>query len=191
MLCKAMELRYLFEFKFLVIAIKATQLITNSSDPLATLKQLSQNFPKYASPLSHRVIIDESLAEEVQDNRMKVHGGLNAMWLNGAALEEPDLTPLGLLRTLRKERAIVQSLTSLGLNASQAVELLTHKTIALAQSESGVLDSLFDASDRPEGGNAIVWWNDLTKDSRYSKWNPSLTGVGINIILRPSTRRID
>ena len=78
----------------------------------------------------------------------------------------------------------MQSLTSLGLTAGQAVDLLTHKAIGLAQSDSAdVTDALFDASDRPEGGSVIVWWNDLTKDSRYAKWNPSLTGVSMIITL--------
>ncbi|KAL5480943.1 KRE5 [Sanghuangporus weigelae] len=168
----------LSESEFRTIAIKATQLITNSSDPLATLKYLSQNFPKYASPLAHRVIVDESLLEEVQDNWMKAQGGINAIWLNGLTVQETDLTPLGLLRLLQKERGVMQSLTSLGLSAGQAVELLTHKAIGRAQAENAdALDSMFDASDRPEGGDVIIWWNDMTKDSRYARWNPSLTGL--------------
>ena len=78
----------------------------------------------------------------------------------------------------------MQSLTSLGLSSSQAVDLLTHKAIGRAQSESAdMLDSLFDASDRPEGGDVIVWWNDLTKDSRYARWNPSLTGVSFSLLV--------
>ncbi|KAL5522625.1 hypothetical protein ACEPAG_8642 [Sanghuangporus baumii] len=168
----------LSESELRTIAIKATQLITNSSDPLATLKYLSQNFPKYASPLAHRVIVNENLLEEVQDNWMKAQGGINAMWLNGLTVQETDMTPLGILRLLRKERGVMQSLTSLGLSAGQAVEPLTHKAIGRAQADNAdVLDSMFDASDRPEGGDVIVWWNDLTKDSRYARWNPSLTGL--------------
>ena len=72
-----------------------------------------------------------------------------------------------MLRLLRKERTIISSLTSLGLSSEGAVDLLTHKAITLAQSDSGVLDGIFDASDRPEGGSVIVWWNDITKDSRF------------------------
>lgn len=72
-----------------------------------------------------------------------------------------------LLRLLRKERGVVGSLTSLGLFPSQAVDLLTHRTIAVTQRDTaGVLDGIFDASDRPEGGEVIRWWNDITKDSR-------------------------
>ena len=35
-----------------------------------------------------------------------------------------------------------------------------------SQGNSAVVDGVFDASDRIEGGGAILWWNDLEKDSR-------------------------
>ena len=60
----------------------------------------------------------------------------------------------------------MRHLTSLGLNATKAMELLTHPAVGLAQSDSGVLDGLFDASDRPEGGDVVLWWNDLENDIR-------------------------
>ncbi|KAI5117547.1 hypothetical protein M0805_004373 [Coniferiporia weirii] len=164
--------------EFLTIGIQATQLITDSSSPLATLTQLSQNFPKYAATLARRVALNESVAAELGDNWTKAQGGVNMMWLNGLAVQEGDLTPFGLLRVLRRERAIIRALTAAGLEAGQAVDLLAHNAVALAQAEGAdVLDPLFDASDRPEGGSALMWWNDLTKDSRYARWNPSITGL--------------
>ena len=29
------------------------------------------------------------------------------------------------------------------------------------------MGTVFDASDRPEGEEIIVWWNDMEKDKRY------------------------
>ena len=58
------------------------------------------------------------------------------------------------------------SLMSLGLSSEQAISLLTHMTVAKAQSESGALDGLFDASDRAEGGGVIGWLNDFENDER-------------------------
>lgn len=87
-------------------------------------------------------------------------------WLNGATLTEKDVNPLELLKLLRKERTIIQSLTSLGLSRAEAQDLLTHKSIGAAQSDKGVLDGLLDASDRPEEGGIITWWNDIETDSR-------------------------
>lgn len=71
----------------------------------------------------------------------------------------------------------MRHLVALGLNASQAIQLLTHNAVGLAQSDTGVLDGLFDASDRPEKRNVILWWNDMEKDARYARWSPSLSSV--------------
>ena len=91
-----------------------------------------------------------------------------------------------LLRTLRKERSTILSLMSLGLSASQSIDVLTHPAIGAAFSTSksdgparGLitlesLGELFDASDRREGSDLILYWNDLEKDSRYKGWQSSL-----------------
>lgn len=153
-------------------------MIANSSNQLEALTELSQNFPRYASELAHRVVLNVSLVEEVQENYQKAQAGVNMMWLNGVTVDEKDINPYGLLGLLRKERHVMRSLASLGLSPDRSVDLLTHRAIYTSQQDSaGTLDGIFDASDRPEGGDVIVWWNDLTKDSRYARWNPSLTGV--------------
>ena len=72
---------------------QATQLIASSNDPLTILTQLSQNFPRYATSLSRRVQVNDSLRQEIANNQAKVQGGINMMWLNGLTLQEKDLTP--------------------------------------------------------------------------------------------------
>ncbi|KZT07030.1 glycosyltransferase family 24 protein [Laetiporus sulphureus 93-53] len=160
--------------EFLEIGLQAAQLIHDAEDPLSTMKQLSQNFPKYATSLARRVTVDDNLSEEVENNQIRAPGGANVAWLNGVTLHERDLTPFALLRLLRKERDIMLSLTSLGLSPGKAFELLTHPSIAAAQSESDVLDGILDASDHLEGENVIVWLNDLQKDNRYGRWGSTL-----------------
>jgi UDP-glucose:glycoprotein glucosyltransferase len=71
-----------------------------------------------------------------------------------------------LTRLLRKERAILGHLTKLGLTAAQAIDLLTHDAITQSQAGSVVTEGMFDASDRREGGDTILWWNDIEKDRR-------------------------
>jgi UDP-glucose:glycoprotein glucosyltransferase len=88
------------------------------------------------------------------------------LWLNGLQVDVKDVHPFALLRLLKKERAVMQSLTSQGLQPSQAVQLLTHPAIAAKQKDNGI-GAVFDASDRPEGVDLIVWWNDMEKDRRY------------------------
>lgn len=37
--------------------------------------------------------VNESLLNEVAENQAKAPGGANAIWLNGAAIEEKDMNP--------------------------------------------------------------------------------------------------
>ncbi|KAH9946426.1 glycosyltransferase family 24 protein [Epithele typhae] len=169
----------LTEQEFLDIDIQAAQLIYGAEDKLATLRHLAQNFPRYAGALSRRVPISSQLFEEIAEKQNHVRGGMNLVWLNGVSLEEKDLTPLSLLRLIRRERSNMQSLMSLGLSSEEAIRLLTHNTVARSQSSAGGVDGLFDASDRVEGGRVIGWLNDLETDERYARW-----GNTLRIVLR-------
>ena len=161
--------------------MKATQIIVDSSDPLRTLLDLAQNFPRYAGALARRVPVSSALLEEVGGNQQRARGGMSMAWLNGVAIDERDMNPFALLRLLRRERGIMGSLMSLGLSSEQAIELLTHMAVAKAQSESGALDGLFDASDRAEGGGVIGWLNDIENDERYAKWSNTLRVVSTQL----------
>lgn len=57
------------------------------------------------------------------------------------------------------------SLTSLGLVPNEAFDLITHPSLGIS-SNNDVVDDLLDASDHPEGGNLVFFWNDIEKDSR-------------------------
>ncbi|KII87653.1 glycosyltransferase family 24 protein [Plicaturopsis crispa FD-325 SS-3] len=166
----------LTEDELLEIGLQATQLISTSPDPLTTLSHLAENFPAYAPRIARRVVVNSSLEEEVHANQLRAPAGVNIMWLNGAVVKEADISPFGLLRTLRKERGLITGLTTLGLTGAQAVEFISHPAVAAAQSQGAVVDGMFDASDRPEGGDVLVWWNDLTKDTRYKhgRWQTSI-----------------
>ena len=127
---------------------------------------MSQNFPKYATSLARRVVANKSVIQELHDNAQKAHKGLNLFRFNGAHIDARDVNPFALLRLLKKERTIVQSLTSYGLSKSQAFELLTHPAVASSQKDGGMVEAVFDASDRPEGDALIMWWNNIEKDTR-------------------------
>lgn len=160
--------------------MQAAQLITQSVNPLATLKALSQNFPRYAGQLTRRITtFDQPLVDEMQVNWARVPAGASALWMNGRPVDSPGaLTPFTLLAQVRAEMKLVSALRAAGpgLDAQKAVELLTHPKIAEAQA-GDAFGPLFDASDRVEGGETIVWWNDIAKDKRYARWSPSLSGV--------------
>jgi hypothetical protein len=75
------------------IGLKATQLVSDSKEPLYTLALLSQNFPKYATSIARRVVVNASLEGEVEKNQMKAQPGVNMFWLNGATIAENDVNP--------------------------------------------------------------------------------------------------
>ncbi|KAF9513801.1 glycosyltransferase family 24 protein [Hydnum rufescens UP504] len=162
--------------EILTLGTKATHLIVNSPQPVTLLRQLSQNFPKFASTLARRVKSPPpEVIEETDLKRIQFQADFNGVWLDGLLIPEADLNPLGLLRLLRRERRRILTLRTLGFSPSQAVDLISFPGIGSAPSLSGSsLEGYFDASDRIEGGNTIVWWNDFEKDTRYSRWPSSL-----------------
>lgn len=58
------------------------------------------------------------------------------------------------------------SLTSLGLLPGEAFNLITHSSFGASSSNTGAVNDIFDASDRPEGSDLVFWWNDIEKDNR-------------------------
>jgi UDP-glucose:glycoprotein glucosyltransferase len=108
---------------------------------------------------------------------------MNMFWVNGAVVQDKDVDPWGLVRVLRRERGVVGALMKAGLaGRAEAVELLTHPNISAAQGDKDVLEGVFDASDRSEGGGVITWWNDIERDSRYARWSSSLYGVSFSFL---------
>ncbi|CAE7169569.1 unnamed protein product [Rhizoctonia solani] len=171
------------------LPLRATHLVMSSEDRLKALLHLSQNFPKHAVSVARRwdpsrteelKTKHESVEAEVQANAHMVAGAGNMVWLNGVALPEADMNPFSLLRLLRREHQTVSSLMRANLTSEQAIHVLTNPAIGKASATSGPTDGVFDASDREEGGGAIVWLNDIEKDQRYARWPTSLT-----VLLRP------
>jgi UDP-glucose:glycoprotein glucosyltransferase len=159
---------------------QAISFIKNSSDPFNTLTFLSSNFPRLAIPLSRLTPLSGPLIAELRVNALKAAAGSNMFWLNGVYYSENEFTPFSILNKLRSEREIMGQLTQLGLSPKQALEVLSSKHVQKASSQGAVLDGVFDASDRAEGGDVIVWLNDLEKDERYADMQRSLRAVSIS-----------
>jgi UDP-glucose:glycoprotein glucosyltransferase len=68
-------------------------------------------------------------------------------------------------------------LTQLGLSPKQALDVLSNKHVQRALSQRTVLDGVFDASDRDEGGDVVLWLNDLETDERHVDMKRSLRAV--------------
>ncbi|EKM75357.1 hypothetical protein AGABI1DRAFT_46617 [Agaricus bisporus var. burnettii JB137-S8] len=167
----------LTEEEFNTIGYKAVQLIAESTNSLQTVTTLSQNFPKYATSLSRRVQVNSSIEEELGKKARKIAPGANYFWFNGQTVAPRDVHVFGLMNLLKKEKSLMKQLIGLGLERSEALEVMTHAEVTSAQKDGLVTDGLLDASDRPEKGDVIVWFNDIENDPKYMRGNPSVRGV--------------
>ncbi|KAL9537626.1 hypothetical protein MBANPS3_011610 [Mucor bainieri] len=156
------------------LSFKAAQYISKSSNPLATLNQLVQDFPKYAKSVSE-LDVDIELEEEILDNQLNfLRSGMSAVWLNGKGLEFSQMDPFFLIRALRKERQLIASFEQLGFKPKDAIQVISNPAFtAASQASSSANAEIFDMRDSPEEP-FVIWWNDLEKDKRYDDWTSSM-----------------
>ncbi|KAF4626053.1 hypothetical protein G7Y89_g12109 [Cudoniella acicularis] len=157
------------------LGLKASTFIMQSENPLDTLVKLSQDFPKYSSAIASHNVSKEFLAEHEYNRAQLVPGGYNIWWTNGLQMIERHIEALSLLDILRRERKLVNGVRNLGLNGQEAIKLLSHDDIATVQAENE--PQRFDWRDDIEGGNVIIYMNDIEKDKRYEDWPESLQAM--------------
>ncbi len=104
------------------LGVQTAQRISTSSDGLALLQEVSQNFPSYASALT-RIRVNSTLKAAIQSNQRMMPAGQNILLINGMPLdpEEIDIYELHSLLTreaqtldgLRGTRLSIESIRSL------------------------------------------------------------------------------
>ncbi|GAA5860419.1 hypothetical protein JCM1840_000253 [Sporobolomyces johnsonii] len=174
------------------LSVRATDFIMSSDAPFQTFTALTSSFPLMASHLSTLVRnVSSHLLSEVAANQMSFPALTMRPFfsLNGMALTDAQVDPFALLRLMRKERKYVTDLQALDkhLSSKDAREILINGQAKSGEQgkteqriEAEVLGELFDATDRDEGEQVILWWNDLEKDRRYKSWSKS-----VRDLLRP------
>ncbi|PWW80615.1 Glycosyltransferase Family 24 protein [Tuber magnatum] len=154
------------------LGMRAASFVMDSEDPLTTLLKLLQDFPKHASSVA-AIDVKPDVMDALQGNWDSFLGsGQNALWVNGVQLESSDINAFALLEHLRRERRFVNSFRTLGVNSSEAVQLLSHQI--LANSRQDEAPQRFDYRDSIEGGKSIIWLNDLEEDLRYREWSAAV-----------------
>ncbi|KAJ5933375.1 hypothetical protein N7454_005704 [Penicillium verhagenii] len=146
--------------------------VRDSENPLDTLIKLSQNFPKYSSAVAaHNASVP--LKREVRANRARmIPAGANLMWINGVQIDQRQIDAFSLLDHLRSERKLIEKFQGLGFSAQDSVKLLSHPLLAEANADD--LAQRYDYRDALDGGEVIIWLNNLEKDSRYQEWPSDL-----------------
>jgi UDP-glucose:glycoprotein glucosyltransferase len=101
-----------------------------------------------------------------------IPSGGNLMWINGVQIDQRQIDAFSLLDHLRRERKLIEKFRGLGLSAQDTVKLLSHPL--LAESHADVDSQRYDYRDELDGGEVIIWLNNLEKDSRYQEWPTGL-----------------
>ena len=157
------------------LALKAADFVMHSEQPLDTLLKLAQDFPKHSSSISSHNVSAEFMKEHRANRELLLPAGYNTMWINGRQMDYRRLDPFSLLEYLRKERSLVGGFTKQDFTPPEAINLLKHPAVTQSQTED--IPARYDWRDEIEGGNVIMWMNDLTKDKRYADWPSNLQAV--------------
>lgn len=161
---------------------KAASFILQSEDPLSTLVKVLQDFPKLsASIATHEV--SEDFVKEVQANKEHdIPPGISYLWINGKQLIERQIQPFTLIELVRRERALLDGVRSLGFNGKEAIALLGHPKVAASKAADDAMR--FDWTDEQEDGKAIIWLNNIETDEMYADFSDTIQKVGCSIIFQ-------
>jgi UDP-glucose:glycoprotein glucosyltransferase len=157
------------------LGLKAASFVMKSDQPIDTLLRLIQDFPRYSSAIVAHNTSEDFLEEHTHNREQLLPAGYNIIWINGVQLPARDVNPFTLLEHLRRERTLINGLRSQGLSGPDAISLLSHPAITETQAEDE--PQRYDFRDETEGGNVILWMNNIEEDSRYENWPVSLQAV--------------
>ncbi|KAL5118425.1 killer toxin resistant protein [Pleosporales sp. CAS-2024a] len=157
------------------LGVKAASFVMKSDQPMDTLLKLVQDFPKYSSIIAAQNVSEGFLEEHKKNRDIMLPAGYNMICVNGVQLPAREVNPYSLLAHLRRERNLVNGLRSQGLSAPDVVALLSHEAIASTQTADE--PQRYDFRDEIEGGNVIMYLNDIEVDDRYEGWPTQLRAL--------------
>lgn len=159
------------------LGMKAASFVMQSEEPMNTLLKLVQDFPKYSSIISAHNASDAFVKGHTKNLDQWLLGGVNLISINGLNIPARDVNPYSLLAHLRRERKLINGFRNQDLSVSEVVSLLSHGSGPTTQIQGA--PQRYDFRDTAEGGNVIVWLNDIEKDKAYEDWPTSLEAVSL------------
>ena len=163
------DLQPLSASELLGLGLKTSSYIMSQEDPLEALEKVLQDFPKHSSAISKLNSSDDFIAEHRANRAKFAPAGYNGVWINGLQVDTRQMNAFALLDRLRHERKLMKGFMDVGLTAQEAVSLISHSALTEGK-ESGEVQR-YDYRDALEGGQTIIWLNDLEKDKRYEEWS--------------------
>ncbi|KAK2743249.1 hypothetical protein FQN57_004938 [Myotisia sp. PD_48] len=177
------DLKPLSSSEVSTLGLNAASFVMNSENPFETLIRLSQDFPRHSKTIANFNATPEFLAEYEKNQELGLSSGLSAIWINGVHMQHRHIDAFSLLSHLRHERKLMNSFNELGLPPVQAVKLLSDPVISASQTAEDI--QRFDYRDDIEGGNVIIWLNNIATDNRYEGWPDHITSVREIPLLQP------
>ncbi|KAK9368766.1 UDP-glucose:glycoprotein glucosyltransferase-domain-containing protein [Lipomyces kononenkoae] len=168
------------------ISLKTAAFILNQRDganPMDVLLRLSEDFPKHAAAIAAMkfenatAILEEMAKNFKTTSRMArfAHGD-NSIYVNGARLDSVlSDDPISILDILHRERKLIEDLNYLNLSNKIATEIISGPSLSNLKNQPS--EPRFDSSDTIEGGNTIIWLNNLEKDAKYRKMTTKVTAI--------------
>ncbi|KAK0346138.1 killer toxin resistant protein [Friedmanniomyces endolithicus] len=169
------DLRPLSSSELVRLGLKAASFVMASEAPFDMLLRLSQDFPKHSSSIATTNVSTEFLQEHRANRELLLPPGFNVLWINGVQIMPRDVDAYSLLELLRRERGMINSVRELGLSGPEAIDLLSHEAITASAVDQEA--QRYDWRDDNEGGNVIMWMNDIEKDKRYMEWPSSISAL--------------
>lgn len=171
------DLKPLSASELLRLDMRASSFVMDSSDPFDTLIRLTQDFPKHSAAMSAHNVSEDFRKEHLANREIFLPAGYNVIWINGLQILNRDFDAYAMLEHLRRERKLINSARELGLSGKEAVQLLSHPSIAEASSGQDL--QRYDWRDEIEGGNVIMWLNDIEQDKRYAEFPTQVKAVSL------------
>lgn len=169
------DLKPLSKAELALVGLKAASLVMESDEPFETLIKFTQDFPKYSAWVAAHDASPEFIEEQRANRGGLVPSGMNVLWMNGVQLIERQIEPFNLVDMLRRERTLISEVKDVGLTGKEAISLLSHPNVT--SSKIGDNSQRFDWRDDSEGGNVIMWFNDLENDPEYEDFPKSVKAV--------------
>jgi UDP-glucose:glycoprotein glucosyltransferase len=158
------------------LSLQATQATIDAQDPLRTLKDLSQDFPRHAAGLSARRVRDDLREAAATAHAYSMHSGLTGralVFLGGTAHDvgSPTFSLHALLQGIRSEASSLRQLAALDV-LTEGPEAGTRRDLILATEDKPRSTTRVDLLSGSKG--SITYANNLEKDPEYKEWPPSV-----------------
>ncbi|KAL7881321.1 hypothetical protein AOLI_G00081690 [Acnodon oligacanthus] len=137
-------------------------------DALKLMRDLSQNFPSRARSLT-RVAVNQDMRKEIEENQKRlsetlgIHPGDASLFINGIHIDLDLHNPFSILDVIRGEAKLLEGLHNLGIRGTSMSKFLRLPVTTVE--DSYALDIRH---------SAIMWINDIERDSTYRDWPSSL-----------------